>query len=60
MMLSAMKSGAAAKVADNYTQPGSPYGPQFSEGGDQPNALPEPVQDPGIPSGPSGGQAQGI
>ena len=60
MMLSAMKSGAAAKVADNYTQPGSPYGPQFTEGGDQPNALPEPVQDPGIPSGPSGGQAQGI
>ncbi len=58
-MAALMQSGAAAKVADNYTQPGAPYGPQFTEGGELPNSLPEPVQDPGIPSGPTGGQAQG-
>ena len=58
MMLAGLQSGAAAKVADNYTQPGAPYGPQFTEGGELPNALPEPVQDPGIPSGFSGGQGQ--
>ena len=59
MMLSAMQSGAAAKVADNYTKEGAPYGPQFTEGGAVPHSLPDPVQDPGIPSGPTGGQAQG-
>ena len=58
-MVALMQSGAAAKVADNYTKEGAPYGPQFTEGGAVPNSLPEPVQDPGIPSGPTGAEAQG-
>ncbi len=58
MMMAGLQSGAAAKMADNYTKEGAPYGPQFTEGGEQPNALPEPVQDPGIPSGFTGGQGQ--
>ena len=58
-MAALMQSGAAAKIADNYTKEGAPYGPQFSEGGTIPNSLPNPVQDPGIPSGPTGAEAQG-
>ncbi len=33
MMGKLMTSPAAAKVAENYTKQGSPYGPQFQEGG---------------------------
>jgi len=55
-MAALMQSGAAAKVADNYTKEGAPYGPQFSAGGTVPNSLPNPVQDPGVPSGPTGGE----
>ncbi len=57
-MAALMQSGAAAKVADNYTKEGAPYGPQFTEGGTIPNSLPD-IQDPGTPSGPTGNQSQG-
>ena len=34
-----LQSPALANLVNNYTQPGSPYGPQYSEGG-IPNQLP--------------------
>jgi len=44
MLMAGIKSPAMAQVAANYTQPGAPYGPQFSEEtgapGPQPNTLP--------------------
>ena len=58
-MMEAMKSSAMAKVADNYTKPGSPYGPQFSgdsetgAAGSIPNSLPDlRAAAQGLPSGP--------
>ena len=59
-MMEAMKSSAMAKVADNYTKPGSPYGPQFSAGNSETGAagsIPNTVPDlgaaaQGLPSGP--------
>ena len=53
MLMAGLKSGAAAKMADNYTKEGAPYGPQFTDGGEFPNRLPQTVLDPGIPSGPT-------
>lgn len=44
MLMAGIKSPAMAQVAANYTQPGAPYGPQFSEEtgapGPVPNTLP--------------------
>ena len=44
MLMAGLKSPAMAQVAANYTQPGAPYGPQYSEEagapGPQPNSLP--------------------
>jgi hypothetical protein len=60
MLMTGLKSSAMAQVANNYTQEGAPYGPQFADGTDpaqpgaQPNALPTPPGGPGIPSGPTG------
>ena len=60
MLMAGLKSSAMAQVANNYTQAGAPYGPQFPEGTDpgqpgvSPNALPSPPAGPGIPSGPTG------
>ena len=61
-MMEAMKSSAMAKVADNYTKPGSPYGPQFSgnsedgAAGSIPNTVPDfGAAAQGLPSGPVGG-----
>ena len=60
MMQEMMKSGAASKIADNYTKEGAPYGPQFGEGsnpgapGAIANALPNPPSRPGEPSGTTG------
>jgi hypothetical protein len=60
MLMTGLKSSAMAQVANNYTQEGAPYGPQFADGTDpaqpgaQPNALPSPPRAPGIPSGPTG------
>jgi hypothetical protein len=58
-MMEAMKSSAMAKVADNYTKPGSPYGPQFSgdsetgAAGSIPNTVPDlGAAAEGLPSGP--------
>tara|TARA_B100000214_G_scaffold269270_1_gene199901 strand:+ start:1124 stop:2875 length:1752 start_codon:yes stop_codon:yes gene_type:complete len=57
-MMEMMKSSAASKVADNFTQPGSPYGPQFSgsedgAAGSIPNSLPNlRAAAQGLPSGP--------
>jgi flagellum-specific peptidoglycan hydrolase FlgJ len=58
-MMEMMKSSAASKVADNFTQPGSPYGPQFSGNSDDgaagsiPNSLPDlRAAAQGLPSGP--------
>ena len=58
-MMEMMKSSAASKVADNYTQPGSPYGPQFSgnsedgAAGSIPNTVPDlNAAADGLPSGP--------
>ena len=34
MMGNIMSSPAAGKIADNFTQPGSPYGPQVQSGGE--------------------------
>ena len=57
-MMEMMKSSAASKVADNFTQPGSPYGPQFSgsedgAAGSIPNSLPDlRAAAQGLPSGP--------
>ena len=34
MMSNMMTSPAAGKIADNFTQPGSPYGPQIQSGGE--------------------------
>jgi len=65
-MMEAMKSSAMAKVADNYTQPGSPYGPQFSgnsedgAAGSIPNTVPDlRAAAQGLPSGPVPGGAEG-
>jgi len=63
MLMTGLKSSAMAQVANNYTQEGAPYGPQFADGtdpaqpGTQPNALPTPPGGPGIPSGPTGAGA---
>jgi len=61
-MMEMMKSSAAAKAVDNYTQPGSPYGPQFSgnsedgAAGSIPNTVPDlGAAAEGLPSGPVGG-----
>ena len=58
-MMEVMKSSAAAKVADNYTKEGTPYGPQFSgdsetgAAGSIPNSLPDlRAAAQGLPSGP--------
>ena len=64
-MMEMMKSSAAAKVADNYTKEGTPYGPQFSgdpetgAAGSTPNSLPDlRAAAEGLPSGPvQGGEA---
>tara|TARA_R100000781_G_scaffold460_1_gene745 strand:+ start:1045 stop:2778 length:1734 start_codon:yes stop_codon:yes gene_type:complete len=53
MLMAGLQSGAATKMAENYTKEGAPYGPQFTEGGEFPNSLPQTVLDPGIPSGPT-------
>ena len=34
MMSNMMTSPAAGKIADNFTQPGMPYGPQIEPGGE--------------------------
>ncbi len=53
MMASGLQSSAVAKLVDNYTQPGAPYGPQFSEDG---NATLPDLSGQGQPSGlPDGG-----
>ena len=61
-MMEMMKSAAMAKAVDNYTQPGSPYGPQFSgnsedgAAGSIPNTVPDfGAAAEGLPSGPVGG-----
>ena len=61
-MMEAMKSSAMAKVADNYTKEGAPYGPQFSgdsetgAAGSIPNTVPDlGAAADGLPSGPVGG-----
>ena len=58
-MMEAMKSSAMAKVADNYTKEGAPYGPQFSgdaetgAAGSTPNTVPDfGAAANGLPSGP--------
>jgi len=64
-MMEMMKSSAAAKIADNYTKEGTPYGPQFSgdsetgAAGSTPNSLPNlRAAAEGLPSGPvQGGEA---
>jgi flagellum-specific peptidoglycan hydrolase FlgJ len=65
-MMEMMKSSAASKVADNFTQPGSPYGPQFSGNSDNgaagsiPNSLPDlRAAAQGLPSGPVQGGGEG-
>ena len=65
-MMEMMKSSAASKVADNFTQPGSPYGPQFSGNSDDgaagsiPNSLPDlRAAAQGLPSGPVQGGGEG-
>jgi hypothetical protein len=58
LLMAGIKSPAAAHVAENFTQQGAPYGPQFPAGvnpGDPnavPNTLPSPVTEAGEPSGP--------
>jgi hypothetical protein len=55
MMSQGLKSPALANLVGNYTQPGAPYGPQYSEDG-VPNQLPDiGVQQPGgLPVGEPG------
>ncbi len=59
MLMEGMKSPALAKLADNYTQPGAPYGPQYSEDGgpntELPNATFNPAALGGITQGLTGG-----
>ena len=52
MMSQGLKSPALANLVGNYTQPGAPYGPQFSEDG-VPNQLPDigAQQSGGLPVG---------
>jgi hypothetical protein len=51
MMSQGLKSPALANMVGNYTQPGAPYGPQFSEDG-VPNELPDiGLQSGGLPPG---------
>ena len=58
MLMAGIKSPAAAHIAENFTQKGAPYGPQFPEGTDPadpnavPNTLPSAVTEAGVPSGP--------
>jgi hypothetical protein len=53
MMASGLQSPAVARLVDNYTQPGAPYGPQFSDDGS--SSLPD-ISGQGQPSGlPDGG-----
>ena len=61
MMTDMLKSSAAGRIADNYTQPGAPYGPQYTEEGGVPGPVPNSLPDislggavPGQPSGPTG------
>lgn len=59
MLMAGMKSPALAQVANNYTQPGAPYGPQFSEEtgapGPVPNSLPNILgRTDTTPTGPTG------
>jgi len=58
MLMAGMKSPALAQAAANYTQPGAPYGPQFSEEtgapGPQPNSLPDIGYGTIGPTGPTG------
>jgi hypothetical protein len=61
MMTDMLKSSAAGRIADNYTQPGAPYGPQYTEEGGVPGPVPNTLPDislggavPGQPSGPTG------
>ena len=60
MMSDLMTSPAAAQVAKNYTETGSPYGPQFPAGsGHQepvPNTIPNAIAAPGQPTGPVPGE----
>ena len=56
MMMTGLQSSAMAKVADNYTQPGSPYGPQYTEKEGVPNSLPNVrAAAEGLPSGSAAG-----
>ena len=58
MLMAGIKSPAEAHIAENFTQKGAPYGPQFPEGTDPgdpsavPNTLPSAVTEAGVPSGP--------
>ena len=54
-----LQTPAAAQLVKNYTQPGAPYGPQFTEGGDVPNALPTAVTEAGVASGPTSTEGGG-
>jgi hypothetical protein len=64
-MMEMMKSSAMSKAVDNYTQAGSPYGPQYSgnsetgAAGSIPNTVPDlGAAAQGLPSGPvQGGEA---
>jgi len=55
-MQSLLQSPAAAQLVKNYTQAGAPYGPQSTEEGGVPNALPTAVTEAGVPSGPTTSQ----
>ena len=55
-MSSLLQSPAAAQLVKNYTQAGAPYGPQSTEEGGVPNALPTAVTEAGVPSGPTNTQ----
>ena len=55
-MQSLLQSPAAAQLVKNYTQAGAPYGPQSTEEGGVPNALPTAVTEAGDPSGPTTSQ----
>ena len=59
MLMQGLKSPALAQVANNYTQPGAPYGPQYSEETGAPGAVPNSVPNglqlqAGGPAGPTG------
>jgi len=56
MLMAGLKSPAMAQVAGNYTQPGAPYGPQYSEDTGAPGIVPNSLPDitGGGPAGPTG------